>query len=564
MPRLPFIPNSYTGRSTTFESQRLINLYPELSTGPNQRGVGMLIGVPGKRLFSSGLSSPVRGAITLAGVLYTVESNKLVSIAADGSVTTLGTLNTSTGRVSMSQNGLLSAGVGGNQLCIVDGTDGWIYNVVTAAFTQIVSAGFPTTPQHVEYIDGYFIVIDGTMNAYASNLYDGLTWDALATTPVQSASDNIFTLLNLHEQLFFIKQYTTEIFYNNSTPTSLGFPFTRMQGAVVDYGTPAPWSVARGNNSAFFLANERDGDNTCFVGVVELNGYTPTPITPPAIVYRMSQSTDLTKCFGYCYSIEGHTFYVVTNPVDDWTFVYDTTTQMWHERSTSNQADDQVHRDNSNCYVNAFEKHLVGDAFTGNLYEVSSKFNTDIGLPIIADQITQQLVDGTGLDDLFVDELQIDVESGVGLTDVSSPATAVASLTTGSVTGIAMTYNGADYTAPPTVILVGTGSGATAVATVLYGSITSVAVTNGGSGYTTAPQVIFAVPEIKPMIGLSRSKDGGKTFGAESLRSMGKIGEYRKRVIYRSLGRTKGLVFRLRISSPVKRIIMGWYVEGSR
>src|ERR1035437_5512715 len=99
--RLPFVPNSYTGRSTAFESQRYINLYPELSAGANSKGVGMLIGVPGQPLFSSGLTAPVRGAITFNGVLYAVESNELVSVSTAGVITVVGTFATSTGRVSM-------------------------------------------------------------------------------------------------------------------------------------------------------------------------------------------------------------------------------------------------------------------------------------------------------------------------------------------------------------------------------------------------------------------------------------------------------------------------------
>jgi len=423
----------------------------------------------------------------------------------------------------------------------------------------------PASPQHVEYIDGYFIITNGTMSAFASELYNGLLWNALATTPVQSASDNIAGLLNLHEQLFFVKQLTTEVFYNNSTATSLGFPFSRMQGAVIDYGTPAPWSVARGNNSAFFLASERDGDNNpCFVGVVELRGYTPVPITPQSIVYKMSQSTDLSQCFGFCYSDEGHTFYQITNPVDDWTFLYDTTTQMCHERSTANLADDLVHRDRANCYVRFNGLHLVGDVYTGNLYEISSKYNTDAGIPITSVQTTQHLMDKDWLDDVFIGELQIDIESGVGLNDVSSPARAFASLSGGGVSGVALTYNGADYTVAPTVIIQsvdGNGSGATATATVASGSVTSVNVVTPGTGYTSTPLVIFAVSEVTPVAGLSISKDGGKTWGAESIRSMGKIGEYRRRLLWRSVGRSKDKVFRLRISSPVKRIIMGWYAE---
>src|SRR6185369_5959220 len=414
MPRLPFVPSAYgQGRSAAFESQRFVNLYPELATAPGAKGIAALVGTPGRRVWHSSTLPPVRGLIGFNGLCYIVRSNKLVSITADGlTETELGTLQTSQGRVSIKHNGLASGGVGGNQICIVDGTAGYIYDVVANSFSTISGGGFPATPQQLEYIDGYFVVIDGSMSSWTSNIYDGMTWNALTQNPVQAAPDNIRAVLNLHQQLFFIKQYTTEVYYDAGIPTSLGSPFSRLPSAVIDFGTSAQQSVARGDNSAFFLATQRTDEGGSFVGVVELNGYTPTVITPPAITYRMSLSTDLSQCFGYVYNDEGHTFYVLTNPVDDWTFVFDSTTRMCHQRSTCNLIYSGVHRDLSNCYLYFNNMHLVGDAFSGNLYEMSSRFYTDAGRPIISEQTTQRLAEEDYLEDIFIGELKVDVETG--------------------------------------------------------------------------------------------------------------------------------------------------------
>lgn len=799
MPRLPFIPSAYgQGRSVSFESQRFINLYPELATAPGAKGIAMLVGTPGRRIWFANGSPPTRGLIAFNGLLYVVISNKLISVASDGVTTTvLGQLLTSTGRVSMKNNGLAAAGIGGDQICIVDGTAGYIYNVVTGVFQQIVSipaiqavaslttasasiqsitvtnrgsgyaqatpptatvtgapgvgavlkvnlgysftgvswtgtvkarstivtitditgigatahavltggvitsivmdslghgytnptitvsgvaagtlvpvlnltgggevisvdvtnggsgyvapvvtfssgtaaasatavnstitainvvsggSGYATLPQvnvvgtggvtvaratvvnttitaitvtaggtgytgvptvtvsapegttfidnprQLEYMDGYFVVSDGSMSSYTSNLNNGTIWNALTKNPVQAAPDFIQAMINSHQQLFFIKQYTSEVYYNTGTPTSSGSPFSRLPGAVIDYGTMAPWSVARGGNSVFFLANQRDGDTGSFAGVAMLVGYTPTIISPPSITYRMSLSTDLSQCFGYCYNDEGHVFYVLTNPVDNWTFVYDATTQMWHERSSSDLSNADISRDMGNCYVFFSGMHIVGSQFTGNLYEMSSKFYTDAGLPIVAEQTTQRLADEDYLDDIFIGELKVDVEAGVGIDGVNSPATAVTTILGGAVTACTVTYNGADYTVAPTVILRstdGVGIGATAIAEVVSGSVKKITVTNGGSGYQREPEVILAMPEVIPSAGLSISKDGGHTWSSEYPKSMGKAGEFRKRLRWSGVGRSKDRVFRLRISSPVKKIILGYYVEPS-
>ena len=553
--RLPFVPSAYAGRSINQESARLINWYPELTNAPGSTSIAMLIGTPGLRLFSAGIAGPARGAITGPdGLLYTVQSNALVRIATDGTVSaTLGSLATSTGRVSIVQNGLLADGIGGNQIAVCDGQATYIYNTATGAFDTIANQF-----THIVFIDSYFIGIDGSMSAYASDSYDGLTWNPLATTPVQASSDNIQTALSLYQQLFFIKEFSTEIYYNNGTPTSTGFPFIRMAGAVINYGTPAPWSVALGGSSVLFMAHERDN----FIGVVMLNGYMPTVVSPPAVIWHMSQSTSLTECFAYCYSDEGHTFYVLTNPVDNWTWVYDLTTQMWHERVSGGT----VGRHRGNCYVRAYGKHLVGDHQSGRLYEMASGYYTDAGQPITSIQCSQHLADGD-LGDIFIGELQVNIESGVGLDGPAVPATALAALDdSGAVSGVTITYPGADYIAgmPVTVVLRsvnGDGSGATAIAQVEYGSVTGIAVTDQGSGYTSPPEVIILGQPVEPFMALSISRDSGHTWGNEYPRSMGGPGQYRQRLVWRSLGRAKDRGFQLRCSSPCKRVVLGYVVQ---
>jgi hypothetical protein len=56
-----------------------------------------------------------------------------------------------------------------------------------------------------------------------------------------------------------------------------------------------------------------------------------------------------------------------------------------------------------------------------------------------------------------------------------------------------------------------------------------------------------------PLVSMSYSKDGGKTYSNKLERSIGKIGEYTSRVIWNCLGRTgRQICFRFDISDPVK------------
>jgi hypothetical protein len=65
----------------------------------------------------------------------------------------------------------------------------------------------------------------------------------------------------------------------------------------------------------------------------------------------------------------------------------------------------------------------------------------------------------------------------------------------------------------------------------------------------------------EPLITLSTSKDGGITYGNEMYASMGAIGAFRKRVVFRRLGHARDMVFKLSISDPVKVALVSAYLN---
>lgn len=64
-----------------------------------------------------------------------------------------------------------------------------------------------------------------------------------------------------------------------------------------------------------------------------------------------------------------------------------------------------------------------------------------------------------------------------------------------------------------------------------------------------------------PKLMLSISRDGGRTFGVIKRASIGKIGEYGIRAMFRRLGRAYDWVFKLRTSDPVKTVFIGAWVN---
>lgn len=60
---------------------------------------------------------------------------------------------------------------------------------------------------------------------------------------------------------------------------------------------------------------------------------------------------------------------------------------------------------------------------------------------------------------------------------------------------------------------------------------------------------------VNPQVSLAVSKDGGKNFGPEKIRSLGAVGQYLKRIYFSRLGSSKDFVFRIRMTDPVKFVV---------
>lgn len=66
-----------------------------------------------------------------------------------------------------------------------------------------------------------------------------------------------------------------------------------------------------------------------------------------------------------------------------------------------------------------------------------------------------------------------------------------------------------------------------------------------------------------PQAMLQYSDDGGHRWSNEMWRSLGVVGEYRTRVIWRKLGQFRNRQFKLRITDSVRRLVISWFADFS-
>jgi len=392
--------NGYEGRSKSTDTARRVNLYAEINT-QGSKNRASLVATPGTKAFSTNTKKN-RGLDEMNEVMYAVKGDTFYEVSNVGVETSRGTLATSSGRVSITNNG--------TQMLIVDGTEGYVYTPSTTTFTQINrgtvgSEGFPLKPQHVDFIDGFFICNFGGTGKFAkSGAYDGIAWDALEFATSEGDPDNLVTLITDHREVWLLNAKTSEVWYNSG---AADFPFERINGAFMEYGCIAQWSVAKSNNTIFWLGQSYEGGKTIW----KAQGYQPVRVSNHAVEYAIDSYSRTDDAYGFSYTEEGHSFYILSFPTEGKTWVYDSSVPdpslAWHERSSEKG----MWLAHSHVWV--YGDHYVSDYRNGNIYNLSHTAFDESGEEIIRDVYTNHLYsEGDILRGMSV---ELDCERGVGL-----------------------------------------------------------------------------------------------------------------------------------------------------
>jgi len=495
----PILGAAYVARSVNAADNRCINLFPE-AIPEGGKETGYLSRCPGLRLLASIGTGPVRGLWQFGGYAYVVSGSQLYKLDTTWTSTLIGTV-TGTGPVSMSDNG--------TQLFIACNPDGFIYNASTLAFAQITDVDFAGAV-NVGYLDGYFVFNEpDSQKVWVTSLLDGLSIDPLDFASAEGSPDQLVSMIIDHRECWLFGTNSVEVWYDAGLAD---FPLARIQGAFIEIGCAASHSVARLDNSLFWLGSDARGNGI----VYRANGYTGQRVSTHALEFAIQNYGTISDAIAYTYQQEGHSFYVLIFHTEGKTWVYDVATGLWHERAAFINGAFTRHR--SNCQMNFNNEIVVGDFENGNIYAFDLDIYTDNNAVQKWMRSWRALPTGqNNLKRTAQHTLQLDCESGVGL-DGIDPLDTFRSLATESG-AILVTESGAEILATP--------------------------VTTQGAN---------------PIVSLRWSDDGGHTWSNYHERSLGRVGEYGKRVIWRRLGMTTKLrdrVYEVSGTDPVKIAIIG-------
>jgi hypothetical protein len=437
-----------------------------------------------------------------SGVLYVGQTIQGAGVTVNTMVTALGTGTGGAGTYTVSASQTIAS-----------------RTLYALNFTQIPSTdGAFSGGNTVDIVDNYFVYNNpGTQQWGASDFLSPVS-PLLSYGLKDGAPDDLVSLIVDHREIYLLGENSSEVWVDVG---AVPFPFQRIPGTSTQHGIASVFSVARVGNSFAYVSRNIRGQGQ----IVQMNGYTPTRISTHAVENTL-QNQYIDDAIAWTYQLEGHEVYVVSFPTLDLTWAYDATTQMWHKWLWVDN-DNVYHRHRGNCSALFQGLIIVGDHENGKLYELSKQVYTDDGQEIRRVRRAPHLV--SDLQRQYFDEFQIQFQPGVGTTGLSTQDT------NNYIGDPYYIYPGATLTVAPNVTL--------------YIANRTTASTGD---VTTNPQAM-----------LRWSNDGGSTWSNEYWVSIGALGKYKNRAIWRRLGMARDRVFEVVVTDPVNAVIVSANLKAS-
>ncbi len=178
-------------RVTTINAERTVNMFEYL----DEHGKRPKVLIPTAGLINANLdfgtqTRGARAAFVFDNAIYQVYGSSVYKTTGSTGfllTTIIGLINTVTGYVGIDANTF--------QVIFVDGEDGWIYDTNASTFNRITDTGFPGRPVDVCYLDGFFVVANGTTNNFQlSEFNQGMVWSGGTAIYTVDPTTDILTL----------------------------------------------------------------------------------------------------------------------------------------------------------------------------------------------------------------------------------------------------------------------------------------------------------------------------------------------------------------------------------
>ena len=285
------------------ESARLINMYPEKG---GSRSPVTLRGAPGLKATTSLGSGRVRSMISASDGLYAAVGGQFVRWNGT-SVAVLGSLPD--GSTTMARNRSQIGITAGGKYHVWNGT----------ALSEIAGAAFSSFGS-VTYLDNFMVLNQLGGEAYQySGAGDAASLAALDFASAETSPDNLIRIVSVGGILWMLGADSVEAWRNAGAQDN---PFRRISELRLEKGLRSANEVVLLDNTFMFVSNEGR--------VYRQEGGVPVNVSSDAVSATLAKTTDVV---GFSYQFNNHDFLCLRFG-DRPAWIYDPSTQKWHERST--------------------------------------------------------------------------------------------------------------------------------------------------------------------------------------------------------------------------------------
>lgn len=395
-----FVNGAYQSQSRIVAGELCVNLFPEVIPQGN-KAASALLPAPGSLDFATLNDAPGRGIFSHKDRTFTVFGRTLYELAQNGTPTPLGTLALDSNPVTFDTNG-----DAGDQLMITSGDNGYVFDLSTNVLSNPLASGSTQCGQ----VDGFLLSLNAATSTFrSSNSLDGLTWNGINIAQRTSASDPWVAMIVVRGEIYLFGNKTGEVWYNAGNPV---FPFAERPEGFFQTGIAANFSLARLMGAATWLGRTENGNPAVYT----MNGYNPVVISTPALEWAIQTYDDLvgiSDAIGWSYDRDGHKFYVLSFPKAAHTWVFDGTTQKWHERGFWDKDEAQFDIYRPVYHASCFGKNLVCDSNGSKVYQLSTTTFTDVGGSELR-RVRRTPHMSQGNTRLFFNSFELECDRGVG------------------------------------------------------------------------------------------------------------------------------------------------------
>jgi hypothetical protein len=283
--QIPVLSGIASDSNAEFRTSYPVNLIPV----PKQSGISQGYLRPADGIVHHGTGPGIdRGGINWNGICYRVMGSKFVSVAENGTVTTIGSVAGGSDRAKFDYSP--------DRLAIVCGGSAYYYN---GTLTQITDSDLGAV-HDVIFVDGYFM-FPNSQFLIVTELADPTSIDPLKYGSAETDPDEIQGLLKVRNEPWAIGRYTCEVFQNIGGDSE--FPFARIEGAMISRGSIGrnshckfgPTSIAflgsgRGESPSVYLAENSISQRIATREIdTILQGYTEAQLTQSILEQRFDK-----------------------------------------------------------------------------------------------------------------------------------------------------------------------------------------------------------------------------------------------------------------------------------